>query len=244
MIIFPAIDIKDNECVRLTQGDYKQKKVYAKDPAVVAKKWESQGATFLHVVDLDGAKDGLLSNEQSIREIVESVSIPVQLGGGIRDEETVIKLLDLGVNRVILGTVAVENPSLVERLISIYGPERVIVSIDANKGKVATRGWREVSELDALTLCEALEKMGVTTIVYTDILKDGMLQGPNFAIYQKLSEKTNLQVIASGGIGSLKDVEMLASLGLYGTIVGKALYEEKVDLKEVLSCLQKGSFLA
>jgi phosphoribosylformimino-5-aminoimidazole carboxamide ribotide isomerase len=244
VLIFPAIDIKDNECVRLTQGDYEQKKVYAKDPAEVAKKWEREGASFLHIVDLDGAKDGLLSNKQSIRKIVESVSIPVQLGGGIRDEETVIKLLELGVNRVILGTVAVENPSLVERLISLYGPERIIVSIDANEGKVATRGWREISEIDALALCQTLEKIGVSTIVYTDILRDGMLQGPNFAIYQELSEKTNLQVIASGGIGSLKDIENLASLELYGTIVGKALYEEKVDLKEVLSCLQKGSFLA
>ncbi|OZM56994.1 1-(5-phosphoribosyl)-5-[(5-phosphoribosylamino)methylideneamino]imidazole-4-carboxamide isomerase [Lottiidibacillus patelloidae] len=241
MIIFPAIDIKDNECVRLTQGDYRQKIVYSNQPEEVAVRWEKEGAPFLHLVDLDGAKDGYLYNKSTIEKIVKSVSIPVQLGGGIRDEATASELLALGINRVILGTVAVENLSLVKQLVEKYGAEKIVVSIDATNGKVATRGWKNISEVDALTLCQTLEEVGITTIVYTDILRDGMLQGPNLEIYKELAEKTNLQVIASGGIGSLKDIKELASIGLYGTIVGKALYEEKVDLKEVLSCLQKGS---
>jgi phosphoribosylformimino-5-aminoimidazole carboxamide ribotide isomerase len=241
VIIFPAIDLKDNQCVRLTQGDYKQKKVYATNPEIVARKWEKYGAPFLHLVDLDGAKDGFISNKTSIENIVQNVSIPVQLGGGIREEKTVRALLNLGVTRVILGTVAVENPSLVAKLVRTYGAERIVVSIDAKNGKVATRGWQNVSEVDALTFCETLEKIGIKTIVYTDILRDGMLEGPNIAIYKELTEKTNLQVIASGGISSLEDIKELAALGLYGTIIGKALYEDKVDLKEVLLCLREGS---
>ena len=238
MIILPAIDIKDNKCVRLTQGDFNKVTVYSENPLDMALKWEKEGAEYLHLVDLDGARSEAFINKKSIEKIVKHINIPVQIGGGIRNEEKVGELLDLGVNRVILGTAAVENMELLEKLLTIYGDEKIVVSIDAKDGKVATRGWEIVSQLDSLELCKKLEDIGIKTIVYTDISKDGMLEGPNFTIYKKLMDETNLDIIASGGVTFLEDIIKLNYMDIYGTIIGKAFYDKKLIFKEVIECLK------
>lgn len=236
MIIFPAIDIKDNSCVRLTQGDFNQIKVYSENPGDVAKMWKKEGAEFLHLVDLDGARSESLINKKSIENIIE-IGIPVQIGGGIRSIEKVDYLLNLGVNRVILGTAAIEDPDLVKQLLKLYGNEKIVVSIDAKDGKVATRAWEVISEVDSVELCKDLEEMGVKTIVYTDIAKDGMLQGPNFEIYKRLMEETNLQVVVSGGVSFIEDIERLKEINPYGVIIGKAFYDNLLSFKEVKECI-------
>lgn len=235
MVIYPAIDMKDQSCVRLTQGAYEKMTVYEKDPVKVAKRWESMGAEILHLVDLDGAKNGLRVNEPVVREIIKSVNIPVQLGGGIRDTEGVKTLLDIGVSQVIIGTVALKNPTWIKEMIQKYG-DRIIVSIDALNGLIATDGWQEVSDVKAIDYIKELESYGLTRIVYTDIEKDGMLSGPNFKIYEELAQKVDIEVIASGGVTSLEDIKRLKRMNLYGAIVGKALYDGKLDLEEVLKC--------
>lgn len=234
MIIFPAIDIKDNKCVRLLQGDFNKVNIYGDNPSVMAKKWEDKGSQFIHIVSLNGARGEGNINDKSIKEILNTVNIPIQIGGGIRDEKRVKELLDLGVNRVIVGSIAVKNKELLKDLVKKY-KEKIVVSIDAKSGKVATEGWEEVSSVDSVELCKELEEIGVKTIVYTDISKDGMMIGPNFNIYEKLSKETNLDIIASGGVTTMKDVEKLKEMNLYGAIIGKALYENKIELKEVLS---------
>ncbi len=233
MIIFPAIDIKDNKCVRLLQGDFDKVNVYGNDPSLMAKKWEDKGAKFLHMVSLNGARGEGNVNDESIKKLLSTVNIPVQMGGGIRSKERVKELLDLGVNRVILGSVAIKDKELLKDLISQY-KEKIVVSVDAKNGKVAAQGWEEVSDVNSLDFCKELEEMGVKTIVYTDISKDGMMIGPNFDIYEKLSKETNLDIIASGGVTSIEDVKKLKAMDLYGVIIGKSLYENKIDLKEVL----------
>ena len=238
MIIYPAIDLKDNQCVRLSQGDFNKVKVYCDNPLEMAMKFEAEGATYLHLVDLDGAKSEEIVNRQSIENIVRNIGIPVQVGGGIRSEKRVKELLDIGVDRVILGTVAVENQSLLRDLILKYG-DKIIVSIDAIYGMVALRGWEVLSEVNSLDLCKQLEDLGVKTIVYTDISKDGMLVGPNFEAYKMLNENTSLNVIASGGVSSIDDIKELSTMNTYGAIVGKALYESKILLKEAFQCLQE-----
>lgn len=238
MIILPAIDIKDNKCVRLAQGDFDKVTVYSSDPAEMAIKWEEKGAEYLHLVDLDGARSEALTNRESIEKIVKNINIPVQIGGGIRDEEKVKTLLDLGVSRVILGTAAVENIELVERLVAKHGEDRIVVGIDAKDGKVATRGWEFVSEIDSLSLCKKLENIGIKTIVYTDISKDGMLQGPNFNIYEKLMKETKLDIVASGGVTSIEDVKRLKAMNSYGAIIGKAFYDNLLKFEEVMECLE------
>ncbi|NLJ97993.1 MAG: 1-(5-phosphoribosyl)-5-[(5-phosphoribosylamino)methylideneamino]imidazole-4-carboxamide isomerase [Tissierellia bacterium] len=237
MIILPAIDIKDNKCVRLSQGNFNKVTVYSSDPLEMALKWEEKGAEYLHLVDLDGARSQALINRESIEKIVKNINIPVQIGGGIRDEEKVKNLLDLGVTRVILGTAAVENIKLVEDLIAEYGSEKIVVGIDAKDGKVATRGWEVISQIDSLSLCKELEKIGVETIVYTDIAKDGMLQGPNFSIYEELMDKTNLDIVASGGISFIEDIKRLKKMDIYGAIIGKAFYDSLLKFEEVMECL-------
>lgn len=234
MIIFPAIDIKDNKCVRLLQGDFDKVNIYGDDPSEMAKKWEDKGSQFIHIVSLNGARGEGNMNDESIKKILQTVNIPIQIGGGIREEKRVKELLDLGVNRVILGSMAVKNKELLEELVKKY-KDKIVVSIDAKDGKVATEGWEEVSSVDSLQLCKELEEIGVKTIVYTDISKDGMMTGPNFDIYEKLSKETNLDIIASGGVTTIDDVKKLNSMNLYGAIIGKALYENKIELKEVLS---------
>jgi len=233
MILFPAIDIKDNKCVRLTQGKFDNMNVYSDDPIEMAKKWESLGASYLHVVDLDGAKDEGFQNRKSIERIVNSIKIPMQTGGGIRSEERIKNLIEIGVSRVIVGTMAIENQELLTKITKIY-KEKIAVSIDAYKGKVAVRGWQSVGDTDSIDICKFLEQIGIKTIVYTDISKDGMLGGPNFDVYEELSQKTNLDIIASGGVTTISDIEKLNNMNMYGAIIGKALYDDKLDFKEAL----------
>ena len=234
MIIFPAIDIKDKKCVRLTQGDFDKVNVYGEDPSLMAKKWADYGAEFIHVVNLNGSRDEIGINDETLAKVAKSVDVPIQVGGGIRDEKRVKELLDLGINRVIVGTMAIENKELLKELIEKYKAEKIVVSIDAKNGKVATHGWEKVSDIDSVDLCKELEQIGVKTIVYTDISKDGMLEGPNFDIYKELSQKTSLDIIASGGVTSINDVKRLLDMNMYGAIIGKALYDNRIDLKEVL----------
>ena len=235
MVIYPAIDIKDKSCVRLTQGAYDKVIVYEKDPVKVAKKWEKMGAQILHIVDLDGAKDGERSNGSVVKEILENINIPIQLGGGIRDENEIKTLLDLGVSGVIIGTVAVKNPPWIKEMIEKYG-DKIIVSIDALKGLIATNGWQEVSDIKAIDFIKELKSYGLSRIVYTDIEKDGMLIGPNFLIYEELAKNVSIEVIASGGVTSLEDIKRLKAMNMYGAIVGKALYDGKLASEEVLKC--------
>lgn len=234
MQLYPAIDIKNGTCVRLRQGQFQNVKVYSDSPAQMAERWAAEGATFLHLVDLDGALQGQLVNEEAIREVTRRVSVPVQLGGGIRSLENIEALLKLGIFRVIIGTKAVEDPEFVRQAVERFGADRVAVGVDAKDGLVATRGWETVSSRTAVDLCRQMEEMGVGTVIYTDIARDGMLQGPNVEQTRKLAEKTGLTVIASGGISSLEDLEELKAAGIPGAILGKALYEERFRLREAL----------
>ncbi len=238
MILFPAIDIKDNKCVRLKQGKFENMNVYSDDPVEMAKKWESLGASYLHVVDLDGAKNEGFQNRKSIEKIANTIKIPMQTGGGIRGEERIKNLIDIGVSRVIVGTMAIENQELLKELTKIY-KEKIAVSIDAYKGKVAVRGWQSVGDTDSVDICKFLEQIGIKTIVYTDISKDGMLSGPNFDVYEELSQKTNLDIIASGGVTTISDIEKLNNMKMYGAIIGKALYDNKLDFKEALKTIDE-----
>lgn len=232
MKLYPAIDLKDGNCVRLLQGDYKEVTIYGNSPAEMAKKWESLGATYLHIVDLDGAKEGKGMNDAAIREIVAAVQIPIELGGGIRTLEDIKRQLDQGVGRVILGSVAIKNKDLVKEAIKTFGPDKIVVGVDAKGGKVAVEGWLEVTDTTALSFCKELEAIGVTTVIYTDIAKDGMMQGPNIEETAKLVEATQLDIIASGGVSSMEDLERLEAIGVHGAIIGKALYIGAIDLRE------------
>lgn len=231
MIIFPAIDIRGGQCVRLKQGDFNQETVYSSNPSEMAKKWEEGGAEFIHVVDLDGAKDGEGKNLSVIEEIVKSVNVPVQLGGGIRTMEYIDKLIKAGVSRVILGTAVIEKEGFAEEAVEKYG-DKIAVSLDAKNGYVATKGWTHTTDIKAIDVAKELEKIGVKTIIYTDIAKDGMLIGPNFDETGALNESVNIDIIASGGVGSVEDVKRLTEMNVYGAIIGKALYDGKVSLKD------------
>lgn len=234
MQLYPAIDMKGGKCVRLTQGLFDNIKVYADTPADMAALWCEQGATFLHLVDLDGALAGHSVNEEAIERIVKTVSVPLQLGGGIRSEEAIAGMLKLGVTRCIIGTKAVENPEFIRDMISKFGSERIVVGVDAKDGLVAVEGWEKVSELTALELCKTMKSYGVKHIVYTDIAKDGMLLGPNISYTRQLTKETGINVIASGGVSSMEDLSRLYDAGIQGAIIGKALYEKRVDLKEAV----------
>lgn len=233
MIIFPAIDIKDNKCVRLIQGDFNKVSIYGDEPDKIAKKWEESGSKFIHIVSLNGARGEGNINDNSIKKILDTVNVPIQVGGGIRDEERAKILFDLGVNRIILGSIAVKNRQLLKNLLNKY-KDKIVVSIDARDNLVAVEGWEEISKVNSIEFCKELEQMGVKTIVYTDISKDGMLDGPNFDIYKILRKETNLDIIASGGITTIDDVKKLIEMNIYGAIIGKSLYENKIDLKEAL----------
>lgn len=234
MQLYPAIDIKGGKCVRLTQGLFDNVKVYSDIPSDMAKLWTSQGATFLHLVDLDGALAGRSVNESVIESIVSSVNVPVQIGGGIRSREAVKNMLNLGVRRVIIGTKAVENPEFIKELIDEFGPERIVVGIDAKDGMVAIEGWGKVSSIHAAVLCSQMKTFGVRHIVYTDISRDGMMTGPNVPATKKLTDETEIDIIASGGVSCMEDLQELYSQGIRGAIIGKALYERRVDLREAL----------
>lgn len=233
MIIFPAIDILKGKCVRLIQGDYNQEKVYGDSPVAMAKKWEEKGAAYIHIVDLDGAKSGDSINKSVIKEIAENVNIPVQVGGGIRSLDVISFYLNSGVSRVIIGTAAIQDPEFLKEAVEQYG-EKIAVSLDARNGFVATDGWTDTSEVKAIDLVKELEQIGVKTIVYTDIAKDGMLQGPNLEEQRAINEATSMDVIASGGVTTKEDVDNLQTLAMYGTIIGKALYDGKLDFETVV----------
>ncbi len=232
MQLYPAIDIKEGKCVRLTQGVFDNIKVYSDSPSQIAKLWVSQGATFLHLVDLDGALAGKAVNGAIIKEIIEAVD--VQLGGGIRSEEAVKSILDLGVHRVIIGTKAVKEPEFIKVLIERFGPEQIVAGIDAKDGKVAVEGWEKVSTLTAIELCSKMKEYGVRHVVYTDISRDGMLTGPNISATKKLTEEIGMDIIASGGVSCMEDLQKLYEEGIGGTIIGKALYEKRLNLEDAI----------
>ncbi|MGB3788479.1 MAG: 1-(5-phosphoribosyl)-5-[(5-phosphoribosylamino)methylideneamino]imidazole-4-carboxamide isomerase [Phormidesmis sp.] len=242
MDVIPAIDLLEGRCVRLFQGDYEQSQVFNDSPVEVAKRWEAEGATRLHLVDLDGAKAGKPENWQAIKAIIEAVSLPIQVGGGLRDADRVAALFDLGVQYAILGTAAVENPDLVGEL-SAQFPGRIIVGVDAREGKVATRGWLETSEVMAVELAKRMEEQGAAAIVYTDIKRDGTMKGPNLEALRELATAIKTPVIASGGVSSVSDLMSLLSLvpsGVSGVIVGKALYTGAVSLKDAIRAVGQG----
>ncbi|AFY78166.1 MAG: 1-(5-phosphoribosyl)-5-[(5-phosphoribosylamino)methylideneamino]imidazole-4-carboxamide isomerase [Hydrococcus sp. C42_A2020_068] len=242
MEVIPAIDLLDGKCVRLYQGDYTRSQVFNENPVEVARQWVEEGATRLHVVDLDGAKQGKPANLKAVEAIVKAVSLPVQVGGGLRDRDSASQLLALGVDRVILGTVAVENPQLVAQLCGEF-PQKIVVGIDARNGKVATRGWLETSEVDATELARRMAQQGVAAIIYTDIHRDGTLTGPNKVALRELAEAVDIPIIASGGVSSLTDLLSLLSLepvGVTGVIVGRALYTGDVKLSEAVRAVGSG----
>jgi phosphoribosylformimino-5-aminoimidazole carboxamide ribotide isomerase len=242
MEIIPAIDLLGGQCVRLYQGDYGRSQVFDENPVAVAQQWVEQGATRLHLVDLDGAKAGHPVNQNVIAAIAAAIDVPVQVGGGLRDRQSVAELLGMGVQRVILGTVAVEQPNLVASLCQEFSGQ-IVVGIDARNGKVATRGWLENSEVEAIALAQQMADLGVSTIIYTDIHRDGTLQGPNQTALRELAEAISIPVIASGGVSSVRDLlSLLAleSLGVVGAIVGRALYTGEVSLKEAIRAVGQG----
>ena len=242
MEVIPAIDLLEGRCVRLYQGDYAQAETFDENPVAVARQWADQGATRLHVVDLDGAKAGHPVNLQAIEAIVRAVDIPVQVGGGLRDRDRVAALLNLGVQRVILGTVAVEQPELVQQLGQAF-PGQIVVGIDARNGKVATRGWLETSAVEATNLAQQMANFGVAAIIYTDIQRDGTMQGPNLESLRELANSIEIPVIASGGVSSVTDLLSLLALepiGVTGAIVGRALYTGDIVLKEAIRAVGSG----
>jgi len=239
MILFPAIDIKNGQCVRLRQGSFQDMLVYSEMPLKIAKQWEAAGASFIHIVDLDGALLGHSVNDEVISAIVSEVKIPVQVGGGIRTIKDIENKLNLGVERVIIGTKAVKDPAFIKEAINTFGADRIVIGIDAKDGMVAIEGWEIISSYQATALALEMKRYGVKTIVYTDITKDGMLQGPNITHTKEMVDITGLNIIASGGISSLKDLEMLSEVNVYGAIMGKALYENRIDLKTAINMFEK-----
>ncbi len=234
MIVIPAIDLKDGLCVRLLQGKKEDATVYSDDPPSTAQKWESCGAKLLHVVDLDGAFTGNQKNIESIRRIREAVNMDIEVGGGIRDMERIDLLISIGINRVILGTVAIEKPELVKEACKKY-PGRVVVGIDAKSGFVAVKGWVEVTHVEARELALSMQDYGAAGIIYTDISKDGMMTGPNIEATRELVETLNIPVIASGGVSSIDDIKNLMTIkNLWGAITGKAIYSGAINLKEAI----------
>ncbi len=234
MRIYPAIDIKGGKCVRLLQGRAADETIYGDDPAAMAEAFESAGAKFLHVVDLDGAFSGDAKNLEAVRRIVQAVRIPIQLGGGIRSMHAVEERLDMGVNRVILGTAALNDAAFTEEAAKRY-PGRIVAGIDASNGFVAIKGWTEVTGETALDLAKKLRALGLSTVIYTDISRDGTLAGPNLEATREMAIHSGMDVIASGGVGNMDDLTALSKLGVSGAIVGKAIYDGRVDLKKALA---------
>ena len=235
--IIPAVDIKGGKCVRLYQGDYNREVEFSDDPLDVALKWQSMGAPRIHIVDLDGAAQGELGNKDIIRNIAQVLFVPSQLGGGLRDLDTIREVLKMGIERIILGTVAVENPELVKEACRRFN-DYIIVSIDSRDGKVATHGWRKESGWVTVAFAEHLMGLGVRRFIYTDIVRDGTLTEPNFAAISELIHAVRAPVIAAGGISSVLHLKMLKQLGAEGAIIGKALYTGDINLKEALAVIQ------
>ena len=233
MYIIPAIDLLGAKAVRLLKGDYNKVTIYSDTPEKVAKSFENDGAKLLHVVDLDGAKDGTTANFDTVKKIISETELSVEIGGGIRDIERVKKYFDIGVDRVIIGTAAVTDPEFLKEAVRLYG-DRIVVGVDIKDGYVAIKGWLEVSELSCLDFCKQLYGAGVKTIICTDISKDGMMSGTNIELYRELSEKIGMNIIASGGVSSLEDIRKLSNMNMYGAILGKALYTGAVSLSDAI----------
>ena len=237
MILFPAIDIKDGKVVRLRQGNYDDMKVYDLDPIEVANSYKAAGAEWMHVVDLDGAKTGKTMNFGIITDIVKATNINVEVGGGIRDAERIRNYLNAGAKRVILGTAAIENPDFIKLMLKDYA-DYMAIGVDARDGYVAIHGWKQITSMKSEDFCSRLADDGCKYIIYTDISKDGLLQGTNLKAYSKLSKLKGVNITASGGISSIDELKTLKSYKIYGAIIGKALYENKINLKEALEALK------
>lgn len=235
MRLYPAIDIKNGQCVRLKQGVFEDTTVYSNEPFEVAKEFEASGAKFLHIVDLDGALRGMGANDEALARILANVNIPLEIGGGIRTMQDIEHRLNMGVSRVILGTKAVESPAFVKDAVTRFGADKIVIGIDAKDGMVAIKGWETISNVDAVSLAMDMKALGVKTIIYTDISKDGMLCGPNFVQTARMVDTTGMDIVASGGVSCMKDLEQLEKIGVEGAILGKAIYERRVDLAEACS---------
>ncbi len=233
MLIFPAIDLYEAKAVRLYKGDYAQMTVYSEDPASVALDFKAKGAKCIHVVDLEGAKDGTTPNLETVCKIKKESGLFLEIGGGIRSMEVVKSYIDAGADRVILGTAAVKDREFLTKALCAYG-DKVAVGVDIKDGCVAIKGWTEKSELDAFDFCADMQSLGVSTVICTDISKDGAMQGTNHQLYRQLSEKFGMQIIASGGVSSIEDIKKLRALDLYGAIIGKAYYTGAIDLCEAI----------
>ena len=234
MEIWPAIDLRGGRCVRLEQGDFGRETIFGDDPAEMARRWVDEGATRLHLVDLDGARSGERTNREAVAAILKAVNVPCQLGGGIRDEATIRELLDLGVARLVIGTQAIKDPAWCRQMLRRY-PEQLALGIDARDGQVATEGWLDVSQVPATKLAQAFADEPLAAIIYTDIRRDGMLAGPNFSALRDMQEAVDVPIIASGGVTTAEDIQHLAQQGLAGCIIGRALYEGKLILSNALS---------
>jgi phosphoribosylformimino-5-aminoimidazole carboxamide ribotide isomerase len=234
MEVWPAIDLRGGNCVRLLQGDYGRETVFGNDPAAMARRWVAQGASCLHLVDLDGARDGRSVNQAAIAAIVQAVSVPCELGGGIRDRETIQQMLDLGLTRLVIGTKALKDPSWFHEMCSAF-PGRLAVGIDARDGRVATDGWLSVSDVPAVQLAQEISREPIAAIIYTDIARDGMMNGPNFEAMEQMQRAVGVPVVASGGVTTAEDVRQLAQRGLAGCIIGRTLYEGKLTLASALA---------
>ncbi|MEC8389891.1 MAG: 1-(5-phosphoribosyl)-5-[(5-phosphoribosylamino)methylideneamino]imidazole-4-carboxamide isomerase [Planctomycetota bacterium] len=236
MKIWPAVDIRGGQCVRLIQGDYDQETVYGANPADMAIRWASDGAGQIHLVDLDGARDGSTANRQAVAEIVNSVEVPCQLGGGIRDRVTVAEYLGLGVERLVIGTKAQKDPDWLSAICKEF-PERIVIGLDARSGMVATDGWLQTSDTPASELAKRYSKLPIAGIVYTDITRDGMLKGPNLEALKDIIDAVDVPVIASGGVTTSEDVTEIAKLGAAGCIIGRSLYEGKMTLADAMDAV-------
>lgn len=239
MKIFPAIDLIDGCAVRLFKGDYNQKTVYSNSPVDVAKSFVESGAEYIHIVDLDGARDGSNANIEVVRSIVKESGLKAEIGGGIRSVDAIEKYLNLGVMRVILGTAAVTDTEFLKKAVSTYG-EKVAVGVDIKDGKVAIKGWTQISQLDCFEFCRQLENIGVSTVICTDISKDGVMSGTNIELYKELSDRFKMDIVASGGVSNLENVRTLTEMNMYGAILGKALYTGSIDLKEAIKIASEG----
>ena len=239
MIILPAIDLFDKKAVRLYKGDYKQMTVYDNHPIHTARLFEEAGASWIHMVDLEGARDGTTPNMDVVRQIAQETSLRVEIGGGIRSLDVIDRYLDAGVSRVILGTIAITDPDFVDQAVALYG-DTIAVGADAKDGMIATHGWMEQSDRTLFGFCHDMEDKGVSTIICTDISRDGAMQGTNRELYRKLDSELNLNIIASGGVSSMEDIQALSASGIYGAIVGKAYYTGAIDLKEAIELALTG----
>ena len=233
MYIFPAIDLLEGKAVRLLKGDYNKVTVYSDNPTQIALDFEKQGAKFLHLVDLEGAKSGTTPNLETIRKIIEGCNLFTELGGGIRSMETVKKYIDAGVDRIILGTAAVTNESFLDEALAAYG-DKIAVGVDIKDSFVAIHGWTEKSQYSAFDFCEKMQQKGVKTLICTDISKDGAMQGTNLELYKELSEKFSINITASGGVSTIDDIKRLREMNLYGAIIGKAYYTGSINLNEAI----------